>query len=211
MEDITPQDRLSESDERESHPLHDLSESQKKVFPKKIIIIPVTIISIFILSYYLCVRFDIMNHVKTGKLGSYLSTSTNKEETMDFITFADVVEEFKRNSHLGNILVVKGKVLNNSPSTISSVRLLGQTYNKNEEIIEEQWVYCGITLKDKELEELKPKEIQSILRSRNGNKLKNLKIPPKSSNLFTLVFTKVKKEVDVYLIKPLDYEKKAID
>ncbi|MDY6843179.1 MAG: hypothetical protein SVW57_03705 [Thermodesulfobacteriota bacterium] len=208
MEDEIFQNELPKSDEWENQPFHTISVRPRKVFPKRIIVIPAIIIVIFILSYYFTVRFGVTIHVNEvkEKFVQYFSGLTSTKGTMDFITFTDVGEEFKRNAHLGNILVITGKVLNNGINPISFVKLRGQTFNEKGDIIEEQWVYCGNTLSDEELIELKPSEILNTLKSKNENEMNSCEIPPKSSNLFTLVFTKVIKEIDVYVIEPLGFE-----
>lgn len=125
--------------------------------------------------------------------GSFLGSSSNDashhEAAQPTVTIMDTLQAFYlENIHAGQVLVIEGEVLNESPQPVSFILMEGKLYGTEDKVAQVQRCYTGNPLTRKEIAHLKPSEIQDRMMNREGKNLKNVRIPPGARVSFTLVF-----------------------
>jgi tetratricopeptide (TPR) repeat protein len=76
------------------------------------------------------------------------------------VTIIDNVQAYYlQNIHSGQVLVIKGEVLNESSQSVSSVMVEGKLFDSNDMVAQSQRCYAGNSLADKEIENLTISEI----------------------------------------------------
>jgi len=112
-----------------------------------------------------------------------------KEPTQPTVTIMESLQAYYlENVHAGQLLVIEGEVLNESPKPVSFVLVEGKLFNNNDVVAQIQRCYLGNVLTRKEAANLKLTEIQDRMMNREGKNLKNVRIPPASKVPFMLVF-----------------------
>lgn len=129
--------------------------------------------------------------LKYDYLGDLFGTSLNsvaKREFAPTIVSDSVQAYFLDNKQAGQIFVVKGDVVNNSPEPASFILLEGEIYNSKGETTQNQRCFAGNEMTQEELTHLAVAEIQNQMMNREGRDLKNVHIPPQGRVPFMLVY-----------------------
>ena len=95
---------------------------------------------------------------------------------------------FLENAHAGQIFVVEGEVVNESPKAVSFVLVEGKLYTTNNEVAQTQRCYPGNMMTRDEVSRFSISEIQNHMMNREGRNLKNVHIPSSTRVPFMLVF-----------------------
>ncbi|MCE5334186.1 MAG: zinc-ribbon domain-containing protein [Desulfobacteraceae bacterium] len=122
-------------------------------------------------------------------LTSGVKKTVPKEPAQPTVTIMESLQAYYlENIHAGQLLVIEGEVLNESPKPVSFVLVEGKLFNSNDVVAQIQRCYLGNVLSRKEIANLKLTEIQDRMMNREGKNLKNVRIPPASKVPFMLVF-----------------------
>lgn len=95
---------------------------------------------------------------------------------------------FLENNQGGQLFVVEGEALNESPKPVSFVLLEGKLYTTKNEVAISQRCYSGNVMKKEELTTLSIGDIQNRMMNREGSNLNNVHIAPGKRVPFMLVF-----------------------
>lgn len=105
------------------------------------------------------------------------------------VNIADSVDAFYlENMHSGEVLVIKGKVVNNSSKPVSFVMIEGKLFNRKDSVVLTQRCYAGNPITRSDITHLKLSEIEGKMMNREGQNLKDVQIPPSGEAPFLLVF-----------------------
>ncbi|QCQ21950.1 DUF3426 domain-containing protein [Desulfoglaeba alkanexedens ALDC] len=94
---------------------------------------------------------------------------------------------FLQNETVGQIFVVQGHVVNESPRPVSFILLEGKIYTEKEPVVTQR-AYCGNVLSRQDLTRMDMTEIQNVMMNREGADLANVHVPPQGRVPFMVVF-----------------------
>jgi len=115
--------------------------------------------------------------------------SSSVEVKQPTVTILDSTQAyFLDNSHAGQIFVVEGEVVNESPKPVSFVLLEGKLYKRDNKVGQSQRCYAGNAMNRKELAQASVTDIQNHMMNREGKDLSNVNIQPSRRVPFMLVF-----------------------
>lgn len=100
----------------------------------------------------------------------------------------DVKAFYLENSHSGEVLVIEGKVLNKSSRPVSFVMIEGKLFDRKDNVVLKQSCYAGNPISRKDITRLKLSDIEKMMMNREGQNLKDVRIPPSGETVFLLVF-----------------------
>jgi len=95
---------------------------------------------------------------------------------------------FLENTHAGQIFVVEGEAVNESPKAVSFILIEGKLYASGNRSALTQKCFSGNIMTREELMRLNITEIQNRMMNREGKNLANVNIPSKNRVPFMLVF-----------------------
>lgn len=95
---------------------------------------------------------------------------------------------FVENTHVGQLFVVEGEVVNESPRPVSFVMIEGKLYNTNFVPVVTQRCFLGNVMTRDELMRKNINEIQGRMMNREGKNLANVNIPTGKRVPYMLVF-----------------------
>ncbi len=95
---------------------------------------------------------------------------------------------FLENSHIGQIFVVEGEIVNEGRTAVSFILLEGKLYTTNNEVAQSQKAFCGNPMTHDELTSLPITDIQNKMMNREGQDMVDVHIAPKQKVRFTMVF-----------------------
>lgn len=101
---------------------------------------------------------------------------------------SDVKAYYLENMNTGEVLVIEGEVLNKSSKPVSFVMIQGKLFNRKDTAVLTQSCYAGNPLTHSEIIHLKLSDIQAKMMNREGQNLKDVRIPPSGQAHFVLVF-----------------------
>ncbi len=94
---------------------------------------------------------------------------------------------FLQNETVGQIFVVQGHVVNESPRPVSFILLEGKIYTEKEPVVTQR-AYCGNLLSRQDLTRMDMTDIQNVMMNREGADLANVHVPPHGRVPFMVVF-----------------------
>lgn len=95
---------------------------------------------------------------------------------------------FLENSHIGQIFVVEGEVVNEGRTPVSFILLEGKLYTTNNQVAQSQKAFCGNPMTRDELTSLSITDIQNRMMNREGHDMVDVHVAPKQKVPFTMVF-----------------------
>ena len=105
------------------------------------------------------------------------------------VTISENVKAFYlENSHAGEVLVIEGQVVNKSSKPVSFIMIEGKLFNRKDLVVLTQRCYAGNPITRKDITRLKLSEIEAKMMNREGQDLKDVRIPPSGKAPFLLVF-----------------------
>jgi hypothetical protein len=149
-------------------------------------------VPIILLLAVLCLSGGVFWYLKS-KNSPPMPENAEKTSAVDLkqpaITILDSTQAyFLENSQGGQIFVVEGEVVNESPKPVSFVLLEGKLYTRNNRIAQTQKSFPGNTMSRDELVKMSITDIQNRMMNREGKDLLNVHIPTAKRVPFMLVF-----------------------
>jgi predicted Zn finger-like uncharacterized protein len=95
---------------------------------------------------------------------------------------------FLENASTGQIFVVEGEIVNDSPKPVSFVMLEGKLYTKANQVAQSQKCYVGNRMSRSDLTKLNISEIQNRMMNREGKDMSDVQIAPAKHVPFMLIF-----------------------
>jgi len=95
---------------------------------------------------------------------------------------------YVKNIHVGQLLVVQGQAVNNSPTSRSAITVKGILLDANGKTLFQQTVSCGNPLNESTVKREPFAKIEEAMNNQFGDSLSNMNVAPGSSIPFTIVF-----------------------
>jgi predicted Zn finger-like uncharacterized protein len=154
----------------------------------KVLLIALIIILLLIMGALAVVFFmpdllpDSLSFLKPGKKEAITDTGIRR------LTFEDVSGSFIQSNKLGQLFVIKGRLVNQNPDSRSHILVKGTIYNSKGEAIRRRLVYAGNTFDESLLKEMSLEEIEKGLRIQPEGGNSNFNVRPSDSVPFMIVF-----------------------
>ena len=134
-------------------------------------------------------------------IGEYLNPKPKDTAgTLKLSTF-DINSRFIDNSNLGKLFVITGKVRNGYDDNRGMVSIKGKILAADKQALKQEMVYCGNIMSDLELANLEWDKIQARLANRLGDNRSNVKIEPRKSIPFMVVFSGLPDNIEEFTIE----------
>ncbi len=108
---------------------------------------------------------------------------------------------------VGNLQVIKGTVVNQTPATVARIKMRLVVADINGAVLTEKYAYCGNILSDEELGTLTETEIERELSNPEGSDFSNAALAPNASIPFMLLYKQDKQEVVKTSVTVAGYER----
>jgi hypothetical protein len=120
----------------------------------------------------------------------FLGTETKSRETSQSqVRLKDIRQRSVSNLLAGNLRVIEGVAVNQSPNTLAKIRVRLVISDAYDVVLGEKISYCGNLLTDAELNTLAETEIQRELSTPQGTDVSNERIVPNGEIPFMIVFS----------------------
>jgi hypothetical protein len=117
------------------------------------------------------------------------------------VQFIEIKQRFLHNFILGSLRVVDGKIVNSGPHPLTRLKVKGELYNAQGQILGERTVYSGNILTDEDLAHKTEEEIMKILNRPEGMAFMNDRIPPGGQIPFMLIFIRENQGAEKTLVR----------
>lgn len=109
------------------------------------------------------------------------------------------------NEKIGNMLVISGKLVNNSPGTLGQIKIQADLLGADEKVMDSQVITAGPTLSLVDLKVLPLADLQARLNSIQDIMLHNGRVRPGDEVPFMVVFSKIPEGTKNFSLKIADY------
>lgn len=123
------------------------------------------------------------------------------QQDLENLALRDVRQYMVQNEQVGRILVVEGRVQNNSPRAKKMIRLEAVLYDQDDQELETKEFYCGNTVSLFQLQVLDLQELESSLESKVGILTNNSNVPPGQSVEFMQIFPNPPQELEEFSLQ----------
>jgi predicted Zn finger-like uncharacterized protein len=169
-------------DDREDSEAPSSTGSVRERFSVKKYLVPAVVILALLLVVALVFEFAGRSKIMAVK-------KVPAEVQKPIVTISDKMKAYYLESmSAGEVLVIEGEVSNKSTKPVSFVMIQGQLFNRKDTAVLTQSCYAGNPLSRKDIIHLKFSEIQDKMLRREGQNLKDVRIPPSGVVPFVLVF-----------------------
>ena len=103
------------------------------------------------------------------------------------------------------MLVISGKVVNNSPVTMGQIKIQADLLGADDKVLDSQVITAGPTLSQVDLSVLPQADIEARLTSIQDIMLHNGRVRPGDEVPFMIVFPKIPEGTKNYSLKAVDY------
>ncbi len=129
-----------------------------------------------------------------------------KKTEMSNLQFSDLNSyRLNRGSKKPSVFIIEGKVTNHYEVPCHAVKVKGILFDEKNKKIAEEIVYCGNTLKEKEIKAYSQKKIDKLLKNPIGSTKPNVNIDPGQSIPFMILFFNPPKKEFEFSIEILKY------
>ncbi|MFP4392304.1 MAG: DUF3426 domain-containing protein [Desulfohalobiaceae bacterium] len=125
----------------------------------------------------------------------------HQSQDLDDFALQDVRQYMVQNEQVGRILVVEGRVQNNSQKAKKMIRLEATLYDQENQELERTEFYCGNTVSLFQLQVLELEELESALESKVGILTHNSNVPPGQSVEFMHIFPNPSQELEEFSLQ----------
>ncbi len=117
------------------------------------------------------------------------------------LEITDTDGEFFATDKIGQLYVIKGKIINNYPQSRSYILVKGTIENEKRNPIVRKLAYAGNIFTENELKDITVKEIEEKLKNKSGENNSNINIPPQGSVPFMIIFYNLPKSLGEYVVE----------
>ncbi|MFP4629273.1 MAG: DUF3426 domain-containing protein [Desulfohalobiaceae bacterium] len=130
----------------------------------------------------------------------------DQTQDLEEMALRDVRQYMVENEQVGRILVVEGRVLNNSERAKKMIRLEAVLYSHEDQELAKKEFYCGNTVSLFQLQVLELEELESALESKVGILTHNSNVPPGKSVEFMQIFPEPPQDLEEFSLQVLRAE-----
>jgi predicted Zn finger-like uncharacterized protein len=138
---------------------------------------------------------------KIPYIGNYIAPEVPDPAGNLKIDIFDIKSKFLKNSRIGDLFVVTGKVKNDYSQERNFVRVTGKLYTKGKILAKTETFFCGNILSNNELSKLDLAAMKKRLSNRVGDKKSNMQIKPGKVLPFMVVFANLPKNLDEFSVQ----------
>jgi len=117
------------------------------------------------------------------------------------LSFESVRGTFVDSEKAGRLFVIRGMVRNNYKSNRSLIRIKGSVFDENGQVVKEEEVYAGNSLKDDDLRHMTIEEIKSLANNRYGTQGRNFNIDPSAAIPFIIIFEELSDNLSEFTVE----------
>ncbi len=136
---------------------------------------------------------------------SELITPPKQEDLTDTgnrrLEIADLEGKFFSTDNLGQLYIIKGKIINAYPKSRSYLLVKGTLEDENKNTIDRKLVYAGNVIREHELKDITINEIEKRLKNKSGDNNSNLNVPPQESVPFMIIFYNLPDSLSEYVVE----------
>ncbi len=138
---------------------------------------------------------------KIPYIGNYIAPEVPDPAGNLKIDIFDIKSKFLKNSKIGDLFVVTGKVKNDYSEARNFIRVTGKLYTKGKILAKTETFFCGNILSNNELSKLGLAAMKKRLSNRVGDKKSNMQIKPGKVLPFMVVFANLPKNLDEFSVQ----------
>ena len=138
---------------------------------------------------------------KIPYIGNYIAPEVPDPAGNLKIDIFDIKSNFLKNSRIGDLFVVTGKVKNDYSGDRNFIRVTGKLYTKGKILAKTETFFCGNILSNNELSKLGLAAMKKRLSNRVGDKKSNMQIKPGKVLPFMVVFANLPKNLDEFSVQ----------
>ncbi|MFO7577459.1 MAG: DUF3426 domain-containing protein [Pelovirga sp.] len=109
--------------------------------------------------------------------------------------------KFLVNDQVGELFLIRGEAINNFSQPRSAIQVKGVLYDQNGKPLKQKTVFCGNPIADEDLRSLSFDELEQMMGNQFGKNLSNMKIDPKKSIPFDIVFRDLPANIAEFSVK----------
>ena len=113
----------------------------------------------------------------------------------------DLDGSFFSTKKIGQLYIIKGKILNNYPQSRSNILVKGTIENEKGKPIDRKLAYAGNIFTERELENITIDEIEKRLKNKAGKNNSNINVPSKESVPFMIIFYNLPDSLSEYVVE----------
>ncbi len=138
---------------------------------------------------------------KIPYIGNYIAPEVPDPAGNLKIDIFDIKSKFLKNSRIGDLFVVTGKVKNDYSQDRNFIRVTGKLYTKGKILAKTETFFCGNIISNNELSKLGLAAMKKRLSNRVGDKKSNMQIKPGKVLPFMVVFANLPKNLDEFSVQ----------
>lgn len=117
------------------------------------------------------------------------------------LEIVDTKGDFFPTDKLGQLYIIKGKIINNYPQSRSYILIKGTIEDDKKNPIDRKLAYAGNIISEKELKDITVNEIEKRLKNKSGNNNSNIDVPPQESVPFMIIFYNLPDSISEYVVE----------
>jgi len=138
---------------------------------------------------------------KIPYIGNYIEPEVPDPAGNLKIDIFAIKSKFLKNSKIGDLFVITGKVKNDYPEARNFIRVTSKLYTKGKILAKTETFFCGNILSNNELSKLDLAAMKKRLLNRVGDKKSNMNVKPGKELPFMVVFANLPKNIDEFSIQ----------
>ena len=117
------------------------------------------------------------------------------------LNIVDLNGDFFPTDKIGQLYVIKGKIINDYPKSRSHILIKGTIEDEKGNPIDRKLAYAGNIFTEHELKDLNIKEIEKRLKNKSGKNNSNIDVAPKESVPFMVIFYNLPDSISEYIVE----------
>jgi predicted Zn finger-like uncharacterized protein len=109
--------------------------------------------------------------------------------------------KFLVNDQVGELFLIRGEAINNFSQPRSAIQVKGVLYDQHGKPLMQKTVFCGNPIDDEDLRSLSFEELEQMMGNQFGKNLSNMKIDPKKSIPFDIIFKDLPANIAEFSVK----------
>lgn len=109
--------------------------------------------------------------------------------------------KFVPTDKIGQLFVIKGKIINNYPQSRSYILIKATIEDDKRNPIDRKLAYAGNIFTEHELKDITVKDIEKRLKNKSGKNNSNIDVPPQESVPFMIIFYNLPDSISEYVVE----------
>ena len=117
------------------------------------------------------------------------------------LDIVDLDGSFFPTDKIGQLYIIKGKIINNYPQSRSYILIKGSIEDEKRNPIDRKLAYAGNIFTDNELKSITIEEIEKRLKNKSGKNNSNIDVAPQASVPFMIIFYNLPDSISEYVVE----------